>query len=171
VRARLIAAEATMKPRSRELQGAARDDRPAQARLRQSVPDAERRLGRSERRGVVAPPEQAPGRGDHRLGAGNDNRMFVQPIVNESPADVLGILSIRAPWPPSPDSGAHVCQEMGSSLQTHLLSYWCATSSKFTLEEAVRMLTFDNASAWELPDRGLVRSGMPPTSSCSTRRR
>jgi len=22
------------------------------------------------------------------------------------------------------DSGAHVCQEMGSSLQTHMLSYW-----------------------------------------------
>jgi len=30
---------------------------------------------------------------------------------------------------------------------------------QFTLEEAVRMLTFDNASAWELPDRGLVRTG------------
>ena len=30
---------------------------------------------------------------------------------------------------------------------------------QFTLEEAVRMLTFDNASAWELPDRGLLRTG------------
>ena len=29
----------------------------------------------------------------------------------------------------------------------------------FTLEEAVRKLTFDNASAWELNDRGLVRTG------------
>ena len=28
-----------------------------------------------------------------------------------------------------------------------------------TLEEAVRKLTFDNASAWELGDRGLLRTG------------
>jgi len=48
---------------------------------------------------------------------------------------------------------------MGSSLQTHLLSYWVRNKRQFTLEEAVRMLTFDNASAWELPDRGLVRMG------------
>ena len=48
---------------------------------------------------------------------------------------------------------------MGSSLQTHLLSYWVRKRQQFTLEEAVRMLTFDNASAWELPDRGLLRTG------------
>jgi N-acyl-D-aspartate/D-glutamate deacylase len=57
------------------------------------------------------------------------------------------------------DSGAHVCQEMGSSLQTHLLSYWVRGKQAFTLEEAVRKLTFDNASAWELGDRGLLRTG------------
>ena len=27
------------------------------------------------------------------------------------------------------------------------------------MEEAVRMLTFDNAAAWELNDRGLIRAG------------
>ena len=57
------------------------------------------------------------------------------------------------------DSGAHVAQEMGSSLPTHLLNYWVNERREFTLEEAVRMLTFDNASAWELPGRGLVRAG------------
>ena len=57
------------------------------------------------------------------------------------------------------DSGAHVCQEMGSSLQTHLLSYWVREKQAFTLEQAVRMLTFDNAVAWDMPDRGLVRRG------------
>jgi len=57
------------------------------------------------------------------------------------------------------DSGAHVCQEMGSSLQTHLLSYWVRGKQAFTLEDAVRKLTFDNASAWELNGRGLVRTG------------
>jgi len=32
-------------------------------------------------------------------------------------------------------------------------------SHTITLEEAVRMLTFDNASAWELEGRGLIRTG------------
>ena len=44
-------------------------------------------------------------------------------------------------------------------MQTHLLSYWVRAKEAFSLEEAVRMLTFDNASAWELPDRGLLRTG------------
>jgi len=48
---------------------------------------------------------------------------------------------------------------MGSSLQTHLLSYWVRNRQAFTLEEGVRMLTHDNADAWELPDRGLVAAG------------
>jgi N-acyl-D-aspartate/D-glutamate deacylase len=89
----------------------------------------------------------------------NDNRMFVQPIVNESPADVLNLLKHPRTLATFSDSGAHVCQEMGSSLQTHLLSYWVRNKQQFTLEEAVRMLTFDNASAWELSDRGLLRTG------------
>jgi N-acyl-D-amino-acid deacylase len=89
----------------------------------------------------------------------NDNRVFVQPLVNESPADVLGLLKHPRSLATFSDSGAHVCQEMGSSLQTHLLSYWVRKREEFTLEEAVRMLTFDNASAWELPDRGLIRTG------------
>jgi N-acyl-D-aspartate/D-glutamate deacylase len=89
----------------------------------------------------------------------NDDQIFVQPIVNERPADVLGILKHPRTLATFSDSGAHVCQEMGSSLQTHLLHYWVRQKQQFTLEEAVRMLTFDNASAWELPDRGLVRTG------------
>ena len=89
----------------------------------------------------------------------NDNRVFVQPLVNELPEDVLGLLKHPRTLATFSDSGAHVCQEMGSSLQTHLLSYWVRKRQQFTLEEAVRMLTFDNASAWELPDRGLIRTG------------
>ena len=93
------------------------------------------------------------------LAVENENRMFVQPIVNERPADVLNLLKHPRTLATFSDSGAHVCQEMGSSLQTHLLSYWVRNKQQFTLEEAVRMLTFDNASAWELPDRGLLRAG------------
>jgi N-acyl-D-aspartate/D-glutamate deacylase len=89
----------------------------------------------------------------------NENQVFVQPLVNEAPDDILAMM--RHPWTLTTfsDSGAHVCQEMGSSLQTHMLSYWVRAKQAFTLEQAVRKLTFDNATAWELNDRGLVRTG------------
>src|ERR1700753_4231160 len=58
------------------------------------------------------------------------------------------------------DSGAHVCQEMGSSLQTHFLSYWVRKRGAFTLEQAIKKLTHDNAAAWELNARGGGREGM-----------
>jgi N-acyl-D-aspartate/D-glutamate deacylase len=48
---------------------------------------------------------------------------------------------------------------MGSSLQTHLLSYWVRKRGAFTLEQAIKKLTHDNAAAWDLNDRGVVREG------------
>ncbi len=89
----------------------------------------------------------------------NEDQIFVQPLVNETPSAVHGMLEHPRTLATFSDSGAHVCQEMGSSLQTHMLSYWVRNREAFTLEQAVRMLTFDNARAWELPDRGLVRRG------------
>ena len=88
------------------------------------------------------------------------DQLFLQPLVNESPDHVRDILSHPRTLATFSDSGAHVCQEMGSSLQTHLLNYWVRKEGAFTLEQAVRMLTFDNATAWNLRDRGLVRTGM-----------
>ena len=160
VRARLIAAEATMKPRDRVLQGggAATTDprKPDYDNLfpMLSVDWDDPSVGELSRRHNKHPVEIIID-----LALENDNRMFVQPIVNERPADVLNLLKHPRTLATFSDSGAHVCQEMGSSLQTHLLSYWVRNKQQFTLEEAVRMLTFDNASAWELPDRGLVRTG------------
>jgi N-acyl-D-amino-acid deacylase len=160
VRARLIADEAGMKPRDSVLQGggAATTD-PRKPNYDNLFPMLDVNwddpsIGDLSRRQNKHPVEVILD-----LALENDNRMFVQPIVNESPADVLGILKHPRTLATFSDSGAHVCQEMGSSLQTHLLSYWVRSKQQFTLEEAVRMLTFDNASAWELPDRGLVRAG------------
>jgi N-acyl-D-aspartate/D-glutamate deacylase len=160
VRRRLIAAEAVMKPKGSELQGG------GAATTDPKKPDYDNlfpmldvywddpSVGELSRRHNKHPVEIIID-----LCLENDNRVFVQPLVNESPADVLGLLKHNRTLATFSDSGAHVCQEMGSSLQTHLLSYWVRKRQQFTLEEAVRMLTFDNASAWELPDRGLVRNG------------
>ena len=57
------------------------------------------------------------------------------------------------------DSGAHVSQIMDASLQTHLLSHWVRDKQAFTLEQAVRMLSFVPATHWGFADRGLVREG------------
>jgi N-acyl-D-amino-acid deacylase len=160
VRARLIADEARMKPRDRVLQGggAATTDprKPNYDNLfpMLSVDWDDPSVGELSRRQNKHPVDVILD-----LALENENRMFVQPIVNEQPVDVLNLLKHPRTLATFSDSGAHVCQEMGSSLQTHLLSYWVRNKQQFTLEEAVRMLTFDNASAWELPDRGLIRTG------------
>ncbi len=109
--------------------------------------------------------ELAAARGQHPvevmidLALENDNQVFVQPLVNEHPEQVLGMLKHPRTLATFSDSGAHVCQEMGSSLQTHLLSYWVRKRGAFTLEQAIKMLTNDNAAAWDLNDRGVVREG------------
>jgi N-acyl-D-aspartate/D-glutamate deacylase len=93
------------------------------------------------------------------LSLADDNQVYVQPLVNETPDDVLGILRHPRTLATFSDSGAHVCQEMGSSLQTHFLSYWVRKRGAFTLEEAIKKLTHDNAVAWEMKGRGEVREG------------
>jgi N-acyl-D-aspartate/D-glutamate deacylase len=160
VRKALIAEEERMKPRDHVLQGggAATTDprRPDYANLYVMK-------GVDWDDPTVA--QLAAQRGQHPvetmidLALANDDQVFVQPLVNEEPDHVLGMLRHPRTLATFSDSGAHVCQEMGSSLQTHLLSYWVRARQAFTLEEAVRKLTFDNASAWELGDRGLVRRG------------
>jgi N-acyl-D-amino-acid deacylase len=49
---------------------------------------------------------------------------------------------------------------MDASLQTHLLAHWVREKQALTLEEAVRMLSFDTATMWGFSDRGLVREGL-----------
>src|SRR4030095_15693314 len=159
-RGRLVADEAHMKPRDDVFQGG------GAATTDPRKPDYDNLFamkGVEWNDPTVA--ELAGQRGQHPvevmidLVLENDDQVFVQPLVNEDPDHVLGMLRHPRTLATFSDSGAHVCQEMGSSLQTHLLSYWVRGKQAFTLEAAVRKLTFDNASAWELNDRGLVRTG------------
>ena len=160
IRSALVAAEATMKPRDGVFQGG------GAATTDPKKPDYSNLFAL---RGVDwdDPTVEALSKhaGQHPvevmldLMIGNEDQLFVQPLVNESPADVLGMLQHPRTLATFSDSGAHVCQEMGSSLQTHLLNYWVRQKQAFSLEQAVRMLTFDNASAFEFNDRGLLRPG------------
>lgn len=85
--------------------------------------------------------------------------MFLQSVANEDQDEALAVMKNPRCVVTFSDSGAHVSQIMDSSLQTHLLSHWVREKQAFTLEEAVRLITFDTASAWGLHDRGLVREG------------
>ncbi len=87
------------------------------------------------------------------------DRFFLQPIANEDQADALELIKHPRTVVTFSDSGAHVSQIMDASLQTHLLSHWVRDKQAFTLEQAVRMLSFDIATHWGFADRGLIREG------------
>lgn len=85
---------------------------------------------------------------------------FRQPLANEDQSHVLEMMQHPRSAVTFSDSGAHVAQIMDSSLQTHLLSHWVREKEAFSLEEAVRQITFNTATFWGLHDRGLIRVGM-----------
>ena len=87
-------------------------------------------------------------------------RFFLQPIANEDEAAALELIRHPRTVVTFSDAGAHVSQIMDNSLQSHLLSYWVREKQAFTLEQAVKFVTYDTATHWGLFDRGLVREGM-----------
>ena len=159
-RRQLVAAESRMKPKDNKLQGG------GAATTDPRKPDYGNLFAL---KGVdwddPTVEEIARARGIHPVEAMIDlsledpDQVYVQPVVNERPEDVLGMLTHDFTLATFSDSGAHQAQEMGSSLQTHFLHYWVNRRGAFTLEQAVRKMTHDNARAFELKDRGLVREG------------
>jgi N-acyl-D-amino-acid deacylase len=89
----------------------------------------------------------------------NLKMFFIQTLANEDQGHVLEMMRHPRSVVTFSDSGAHVSQIMDSSLQTHFLSYWVREKEEFSLEQAMRMLTFVPASNWGLRGRGLLREG------------
>jgi N-acyl-D-aspartate/D-glutamate deacylase len=88
------------------------------------------------------------------------DRFFLQPIANENQDHALELMKHPRTVVTFSDSGAHVSQIMDASLQTHLLSHWVRAKQAMSLEQAVRMLSFEPATHWGFSDRGLIREGM-----------
>jgi N-acyl-D-aspartate/D-glutamate deacylase len=84
---------------------------------------------------------------------------FRQVAVNGDMNAVLGMMRHPRAVVTFSDSGAHVSQIMDSSIHTHLLRYWVRERQAFTLEEAIRKVTYDTATHWGFADRGLLREG------------
>jgi N-acyl-D-amino-acid deacylase len=90
----------------------------------------------------------------------NFEQFFVQPITAIDEDELLAVMKHPQTVMTFSDSGAHVSQIIDSSIQTHLLGHWTRNKQAFTLEEAIRMITYVPAAAWGLNDRGLIREGM-----------
>jgi N-acyl-D-aspartate/D-glutamate deacylase len=87
------------------------------------------------------------------------DRLFLQPITSTPPEEIAEMMRHPRTVMTFSDSGAHVSQIADSSIQSHLIAYWCREKEAFTLPEAIRMITFAGADAWGFADRGLVREG------------
>ena len=87
-------------------------------------------------------------------------QFFVQPAGNLDMTDVLSMLRNPHSIIGAADSGAHVSQIIDSSIPTFLLAHWVRREKAFTLEEAIRKLSFDPAFAWGFSDRGLIAPGL-----------
>ena len=95
------------------------------------------------------------------LALAKDLKLFLrQPIANEDQEQALEMMKHPRSVVTFSDSGAHVSQIMDSSLQTHIFSHWVREKEAFTLEEAVRLVTYDTATQFGFHDRGLLREGM-----------
>ena len=58
------------------------------------------------------------------------------------------------------DGGAHVGFILDAGYPTWLISYWSVKKKAFSMEETVRRLTSDTASAAGLNDRGILKVGL-----------
>ena len=89
-----------------------------------------------------------------------DLKLFFQnPVSNDDQDFVLAMLRHPKSVPTFSDTGAHVNSVMNASIQTYLLSYWMRQRQAFTLEAAIRKITFDIAAYWRLARRGMLREG------------
>jgi len=96
---------------------------------------------------------------DLALERGLAQALFMQPFANENEDEVLELMKHPGTVVTFSDSGAHVSQISDASIPTHLLGYWVRERQALRLEEAIKMLTFDTASAWGFAGRGLAREG------------
>jgi len=79
----------------------------------------------------------------------NTDRTAVSELLN-SPYIVVGLS----------DGGAHVQYHSEVGYSTRLLGYWVREKGIMSLEQAVRRLSFDSASAYGIYDRGMLRPGL-----------
>jgi N-acyl-D-amino-acid deacylase len=84
---------------------------------------------------------------------------FMQPLTWANDEDTVAVMRHPQCVMTFSDSGAHVSQIADSSIQTHLLGYFCREKQLLTLPECIEMITSRGARAWGFADRGVLREG------------
>jgi N-acyl-D-amino-acid deacylase len=88
------------------------------------------------------------------------NTVFILGEINTD-TDAVGQI-LRSPYAVVglSDGGAHVQFHSNVGNSTRLLGYWVREKGIMSLEQAVRRLTFDSATAFGIYDRGLLQPGL-----------
>lgn len=87
-------------------------------------------------------------------------QLWRRPATNINQDHVLELMKHPHTVVTASDSGAHVLQLMDSSLQTSVFSDWVRERQALTIEQAVRLVTYDMSRQWGLYNRGLLRVGL-----------
>ena len=85
--------------------------------------------------------------------------LFMQYLTRASDEETVRVMRHPSSIMTFSDSGAHVSQIADSSIQTHLLAYFCREKQLLSIPEAVEMMTSRAARAWGFADRGILRQG------------
>jgi N-acyl-D-amino-acid deacylase len=91
--------------------------------------------------------------------AGELETLFLQPLTFMADDDAVRLMRHPQTVMTFSDSGAHVSQIADSSIQSHLIAYFCREKQALSLPEAVQMITSRVARAWGFADRGTIREG------------
>jgi len=85
--------------------------------------------------------------------------LFMSPFTATPDAETVELMRNPLTVMTFSDSGAHVGQIADSSIQSHLIAYFCREKQMLSLPEAVEMITSRGARAWGLSGRGVIREG------------
>ena len=85
--------------------------------------------------------------------------LFMQYLTRASDEEAVKVMRHPSSVMTFSDSGAHVSQIADSSIQTHLLAYFCREKQLLSLPEAIHMVTGRAAHHWGFAGRGRLAEG------------
>lgn len=80
-------------------------------------------------------------------------------IANDDEAELSELLQHPGTLVALSDAGAHASQLSDACYSTHLLGHWVREQGTLSLEDAVWRMTGQIADVFDIPDRGLIRTG------------
>jgi len=89
-----------------------------------------------------------------------DTQFLIKGFLNGDEEAVRGLTESPYVLSGGSDGGAHVSFLCQVTYSSYLLEHWVRKKKAFSLEQAVRKLTFDPATLLGIPNRGLLKTGL-----------